>query len=90
MKNEAEIKEQLARYIHDENWSGWMEYLFSKCIPDVGQFDKQNGNLIIPNWAVDRWMRQMRTKYDDLSEREKESDRREAERILRIIKKYRK
>lgn len=80
------IKEKLARYIHDENWSGWMEYLFSKCTPLRGQYDKETGDLVIPKWAVDRWTKQMNTKYEDLSEKEKESDRKEADRILEIIK----
>lgn len=78
-------REKLARYIHNENWSGWMEYMFSKCQPATGQFDKDTGELIIPKWAVERWKRQMRTPYDELSEREKESDRREADRIMQIL-----
>ncbi|MBS3777226.1 MAG: hypothetical protein KGY70_18670 [Bacteroidales bacterium] len=82
-----DIREKIAKYIHDENWSGWMEYLFSKCYPATGQFDKNTGELIIPKWAVDRWMKQMRIPYEQLSEREKESDRKEADRILQIINK---
>jgi hypothetical protein len=70
-------REQLAAYAH-EAWSGWMEYLFSKC-------DKQKYELIIPAWAVERWGRQMHTPYADLSDKEKESDRAEADKMLAII-----
>lgn len=77
-------REQLAELCHDQ-WSGWMEYLFSKCINEYGQFDKETGNLVIPQWAVERWTRQMNTPYDRLSEGEKESDRREADRFISLI-----
>jgi predicted RNase H-like nuclease (RuvC/YqgF family) len=62
-----------------------MEYLFSKCFAEVGQFDKDTGNLIIPEWAVNRWRRQMRTPYAELPENDKESDRKEADRFLAIL-----
>ena len=78
-------KEKLAELCHKQ-WSGWMEYLFSKCFPDTGQFDKNNGNLIIPAWAVERWKRQMNTPYSKLSKEEKNSDRDEAEKFLALLK----
>jgi hypothetical protein len=77
-------REKLANLCH-EQWSGWMEYLFSKCFAEVGQFDKDTGNLIIPEWAVNRWRRQMRTPYAELPENDKESDRKEADRFLAIL-----
>jgi len=52
-------------------WSGWMRYLFD-------------------NWNqtnIDRWRRQMTTPYAELSEKEKESDRKEADRIMEIVNK---
>ena len=52
-----------------ECWSNWMKYLFSKCER------RQDGTLVIPKWAVSRWLRQMNTGYEDLSEAEKEADR---------------
>jgi hypothetical protein len=74
-------KEKLAELCH-EQWSDWMEYLFSKCEegPDAG-------TLIIPKWAVDRWKRQVATDYADLSKDEKDSDRREADKFLALISK---
>lgn len=73
-----ELREDLAELAH-EQWSGWMEYLFSK-----SEF-KIDGTVIIPVWAVERWLRQMNTKYSDLSEKEKESDRKEADKAIKLI-----
>jgi hypothetical protein len=74
-----DVREQLADYAH-EAWSGWMKYLFEKSeyLPDLG-------SAIIPSWAVERWTRQMNTAYADLPEHEKESDRKEADRMLAIV-----
>lgn len=70
--------EELAAYAHRQ-WSGWMEYLFSKCSFNT------DGTATIPEWAVDRWQRQIKTEYKDLSEDEKESDRKEARGMLQVI-----
>lgn len=77
MKNN-DIIEKLADYEHDR-WSRWQKYLFSKCIVN------KDGTLTIPKEFVDRWTRQMNTNYANLSEEEKDSDRKEAIRILKII-----
>lgn len=74
-----EIREKLAEYAHNDAWSGWMKYLFSKGVHDA------NGTWVMPTWAVKRWTRQMHTRYVDLSESEKESDRHEADEMLKII-----
>ena len=68
-------RERLASLAH-EQWSGWMEYLFSKCVFNL------DGTATIPKWAVERWQRQMNTIYSLLDEQEKESDRREAEKMI--------
>ena len=73
-----ELREELAEYAHTA-WSGWMEYLFKQCII------KENGEVIIPQWAVERWNRQMNTSYEDLTEKEKDSDRKEADKMLTIF-----
>src|SRR6056297_1021793 len=78
------MREKLADLCHKQ-WAGWMEYLFSKCFAEVGQFDKDTGNLVIPKWAVDRWRRQMNTPYTELPENEKESDRKEADKFLAML-----
>lgn len=79
-KNETPLydREKIAELCH-EQWSGWMKYLFNKS-PNT-----ENGEAIIPKWAVDRWTRQINTPYESLSESEKESDRNEADRFIRLI-----
>lgn len=70
--------EQLAEYAHSA-WSGWMEYLFKN------SEEKEDGTVVIPKWAVDRWLRQMKTPYANLTEDEKKSDRKEADKIISIM-----
>jgi len=82
---EAQLVEALADYAHDA-WSGWMRYLFSKCL-GVLDHGADACETVIPEWATKRWRRQMNTPYKDLPEEEKESDRVEARKILSIINK---
>ena len=80
-------RESLADYAH-RTWSGWMKYMFDKSIPyKPGSVQAEEGALIIPKWAVERWTRQMNAKYEALQESEKASDRKEADEILAIIEK---
>jgi NTP pyrophosphatase (non-canonical NTP hydrolase) len=67
--------ESLADLSHDQ-WVGWMKYLFSKSekMPD--------GTVVIPASLVERWNRQVSLAYTHLTEKEKESDRKEARRML--------
>lgn len=73
-----DIKEKLAEYAHNQ-WSGWMKYLFEKSTKN------EDGTVTIPKWAVDRWERQMNAPYIELSEQEKESDRKEADGMINIV-----
>lgn len=52
-----------------EKWGHWMRYLFRQ---SEAQSD---GSVVIPKALVERWQQQARTAYADLSESEKESDR---------------
>lgn len=72
------MKELLADLCHKQ-WSGWMEYLFSK-----GTFN-DDGTWTMPEWAVKRWTRQIATNYEDLSESEKNSDRKEADKFINLM-----
>lgn len=56
-----------------------MQHLFS-----VGHYNS-NGSWTMPARFVDRWSRQMNTDYDDLPEKEKHSDRQEAEKLIAIV-----
>jgi hypothetical protein len=70
-----EKRELLAKLAH-EQWSGWMHYLFSK-----GTYN-EDGTWTMPVDFVNRWHRQMTVPYDRLPEEEKDSDRKEADRVI--------
>jgi hypothetical protein len=72
-------RERLAEYAH-EAWSGWMHYLFSRC------GTTEDGGMHIPPKWVRRWQRQVSLPYELLREDEKDSDRREADRMLEIVR----
>lgn len=72
------LREDLADLSH-EIWAHWMAYLFSQCE------EGPDGTVIIPQDKADRWWRQAVTVYANLSEQEKESDREQADKILKVI-----
>lgn len=72
------LVERLATYAHNA-WAGWMAYLFSK-----GTFN-EDGTWTMPAWAVERWKRQMQASYRELPEEERESDRKEARQMIKIV-----
>lgn len=79
---DVELMERLAEAEH-ASWSRWMDYLFSKCEPNI-----YDGTVSIPHLLVERWTRQAKTAYADLSPSEQESDRDEVRHILPIIGEY--
>lgn len=87
-----EAREALAELAHNQ-WIGWMEWQFKKGIV-IGADGMSahpgdpDAKMIIPEWAVARWYRQMNTPYAQLSEAEKESDRAEADKMLAIFNEY--
>lgn len=62
-----------------ERWARWQKYLFSRCKP------LPMGGLAIDPEDVKHWMRQIETEYSELSEREKDSDRKEARRTIELM-----
>jgi hypothetical protein len=72
------LRETLADQSH-EIWSHWMQYLLSQCLPANG------GCYEIPAHLVERWERQIQTEYKDLTEREKDSDREQADKLLQAM-----
>ena len=62
------IAEKIADKTH-EIWCNWMKHLFSKCEMN------EDGTATIPKHFVDRWIYQTNTKYEDLSEDDKQKDR---------------
>lgn len=75
-----DVRERLACLCH-EQWSGWMEYLFSKNTLNG------DGSWTMPAELVDRWQRQMRTPYSALLEPEQISDRKEADKFIALLSK---
>jgi len=70
--------EQLAAVEH-ERWSHWQRYVHSKGVR------QPDGSLLLPPNLVSRWERQINTKYAELDEQEKASDREQVEKYLPII-----
>ncbi len=67
------ILERDAAIQHDI-WSHWMKYFFS-CVEKYVDLPNKCVGTSINDEKVARWMKQMNTKYADLTEEEKESDR---------------
>lgn len=80
---EADLVEALAALAH-EQWSGWMEYLFTRAV--MLDAVMTVGGKLSDEWP-ERWRRQMKTSYAELSEKEKESDREEARRVIALLRK---
>lgn len=79
------MKEKLANLCHSQ-WSGWMEYLWSKSRHMNIEIDGTVQRcVVIPNNLVIRWERQMKTPYTELPDNEQDSDRKEADKFLSII-----
>ena len=73
-----ELREQLADEQH-AIWSHWMGYMFA-CgthMPD--------GTWVMPADKARRWQRQMETPYTALTDKERESDRHQADKVLAVV-----
>lgn len=73
-----DLVEKLANIEH-ERWAHWQRYMHSMCIR------QSDGSLLIPADLVTRWERQVATKYAELDDNEKESDREQVQKYLPII-----
>ena len=79
--NREDMIEKLSDIEHDR-WCNWQKYLHSCCIKN------QDGSLTIPKKYVEHWKYEINTKYKDLPENIKESDRKEVYKIIPIIDEY--
>ena len=73
-----DLVDQLAGIEH-ERWAHWQRYLHSKGVR------QPDGSLLLPSDLVARWERQINTKYSDLQEEEKKSDREQVRKYLPTI-----
>lgn len=71
-------REQIAALQH-EIWAHWMRYLFTCCEGN------EDGSMTIPVDKVARWRRQIDTPYSELTDRERESDLEQADKIVKIL-----
>ena len=72
------VIEQLAAVEH-ERWSHWQRYVHSKCVR------QPDGSLLLPVDLVARWEKQIDTKYAELDDQERESDREQVRKYLPLI-----
>jgi hypothetical protein len=77
-KTDEELIEELADVQH-EIWSYWMKHLFRV------SHRNDDGSVTIYVADAERWKRQMATDYADLSEREKDSDRHQAHKVIAVL-----
>jgi hypothetical protein len=79
--NKKALIEELAAVEHTR-WAHWQRYMHEQCkrLPD--------NSLVIPAHLVQRWEKQIETPYDQLSEKEKESDREQVKRVLPTLERY--
>lgn len=61
-------------------WSRWQKYMISRMI------QRKDGTLEFDDTDFGRWAQQMITPYEKLSDKEKESDRREVRQYLPMVK----
>ena len=71
------LLEQLSALAH-EQWSGWVAYMLNRLASSAQRPGEEE--------PVARWRRQIATPYGSLSESERDSDRREAMRVLAVIR----
>ena len=84
---EKEFVEKGADIEHDR-WARWQKYLHSKL--KYFEFEHSQGGNKVAMYVLDpgdyeRWSRQIDTPYSELSESEKESDRRETRNYLPLV-----
>jgi hypothetical protein len=75
--NDDELRELLADLVH-EIWIHWMSHMFS-------QLEEDDLGMVIQWDDYRRWKRQMKTNYHNLTEREKASDRKQANKIIAFL-----
>lgn len=90
----TELIEKVADFMHDQ-WSHWMKYLYSKLtvsdeinwksLGDRTMNDMYASRRTIDQFDHEHWKRQMETPYAELSEKEKDSDREWAMKLIKLL-----
>jgi len=76
---EREFVEAAAELEH-KRWARWQAYVFERCVRNP------DGSMTINPQDVEHWQRQIATPYSQLSEAEKESDRKESRSYLPLVR----
>lgn len=85
-KDDLQIIVELLADVEHERWSGWQSYLHSKLYEiDDNRVSLNHHLKILPTELYDRWERQIKTPYSQLSEAEKQSDRDQVYKTLRAL-----
>jgi len=71
-------REKLATLQH-EIWSDWVRHMFEVSIANP------DGTFTIPSKYVKQWQHEINTAYDDLTEEEKDGDRKQVDKITRLL-----
>jgi hypothetical protein len=65
--------------IEHERWCHWQRYMHDQAIKQA------DGSLILPAHLVARWETQIRTDFESLTDKEKDSDREQVHKYLPLI-----
>lgn len=85
-KDDLAIIVELLADIEHERWASWQSHLHSKLYEVNDNRVSLNHHLkIVPTELYDRWERQIKTPYSQLTEAEKQSDRNEVHKTLRAL-----
>lgn len=85
----TELFEKLAEIEHTR-WCGWQKYLHSLLTKETrveNGKEFETGNMVISKKSFERWEKQIKTPYSELSEKEKDSDREQVMSYFHLIKK---
>ena len=81
-----QLKEKLAKFLHEEVWAHWMKYLLNEKAQYMSEDESfAYGQYLIEREDADRWDRQMNTTYEDLPEDEKKSDQKLADKLMQLL-----
>lgn len=80
------LREKLADIEH-QRWSDWMEFVIDSSIIS-GDDNIGIRTIGVETKRFDRWKEQMETDYDDLTEKEKDSDREQVDRYFPLLKEF--
>lgn len=73
---------ELLSDLEHKRWANWQKYVHEKCSKNP------DGSLTIPKESVEWWESEIATPYKDLTEAQKESDRREVREFLELAIEY--